>query len=154
MRFFCSRRACVRAEEATPRRAASSACAGVVDGQTGVEADCGFIVGVKGAAPLREARAQAREVVGEGARDIVVLGGVGGDVEEAAAGAVGELRAKYEEQLPELIAKLKDGEAKLDEVIASADHLWEEFKDEAEEKWADVQEGFKDSLAKVKSFFS
>jgi hypothetical protein len=54
----------------------------------------------------------------------------------------------------ELQAKLKEGEAKLDEVMASADHLWEELKDEAEEKWTAVQAGFKDSLAKVKSFFS
>ena len=64
------------------------------------------------------------------------------------------LNTKFEEHLPELQARLKEGEAKLEEAIASADHLWDEFKDEAEEKWSGLQEGFKDSLTKVKSFFS
>ena len=85
------------------------------------------------------------------------LGDLQGDIaalQAKAADATGDIKEKFEVQLAELQIKLKEGETKLDEVIASADHLWEELKDEAEEKWSTVQEGLKDSLTKVKSFFA
>ena len=70
------------------------------------------------------------------------------------ADAAGDLKAKYDAQMVELRAKLKEGEAKWAELKDSADDVWDDFKDEAEEKWAALAEGYKASKDKMTSLLS
>lgn len=71
-----------------------------------------------------------------------------------AADASEDVKEKFEGQMAELKAKWDEGAARRDEIRDSADDKWEEFKDEAEEKWAEFKVGVKDSMERVKSFFS
>jgi hypothetical protein len=71
-----------------------------------------------------------------------------------AADASDDAKAKIHEQIAELRAKWDEGHARREEIANAADEKWEEIKDEAEEKWEELKVGVRDSIEKVKSYFS
>ncbi|WP_295393092.1 hypothetical protein [uncultured Thiodictyon sp.] len=65
-----------------------------------------------------------------------------------------EAKVKVQEQITELRAKWDEGHARREEIKNEADEKWEELKDEAEVKWEELKVGVKDSIERVKSYFS
>ncbi|WP_295456207.1 hypothetical protein [uncultured Thiodictyon sp.] len=79
--------------------------------------------------------------------DLEALGAKAGEVSDDA-------KAKVHEQIAELRAKWDEGHARREEITNAADEKWEELKDDAEVKWEEFKVGVKDSIERVKSYFS
>jgi predicted nucleic acid-binding Zn-ribbon protein len=80
-----------------------------------------------------------------------------GDLEHLktkAAEATGEAKAKLDEQIAELAPKWEEGKKKLEEWTNTADDAWEELKVEAEIKWDQLTVSMKESVDRVKAYFS
>lgn len=71
-----------------------------------------------------------------------------------AAEATGEAKAKLDEEIAELAPKWEQGKQKLEEYAASADDAWDDFKVEAEAKWDQLTASMKESVERIKSYFS
>lgn len=71
-----------------------------------------------------------------------------------ASAATGEVKSKLDEQIAELRPKWEEGKHKLEELAGTADETWDEFKIEAEAKWDQLSASVKESVERIKSFFS
>jgi hypothetical protein len=71
-----------------------------------------------------------------------------------AAEATGEAKTKLDEQIAELRPKWEEGKLKLEEWRDSADDAWDDFKAEAEIKWDQLTVTMKESVERIKGFFS
>jgi hypothetical protein len=71
-----------------------------------------------------------------------------------AAEATGEAKAKLDEQIADLAPKWEEAKKKLEEWRGSADETWDEFKVEAEAKWDQLTVTVKESVERIKSYFS
>ncbi len=63
-------------------------------------------------------------------------------------------KARLQQQIDELQAKWEDGRSKIGEWVDSADDLWDDVKDEAEEKWTALKDTVQDSVKRIKSYFA
>ena len=75
-------------------------------------------------------------------------------LEDKAAGASDETKAKCNEAMDALRCKCQEGEAKLEEWKATAEDAWEDMQQEAEESFAAFKASVTDSIQKAKSFFA
>lgn len=71
-----------------------------------------------------------------------------------AAEATGEAKVKLDEQIAELGVKWEEGKKKLDELAAAADDAWDDFKVEAEARWDQLTTSVKETVDRIKTYFT
>ena len=75
-------------------------------------------------------------------------------LEEKAAGAGEDVKAKCQEAMNALRCQCQEGEAKLEEWKAKAEDAWDDFQQEAEESLAAAKAAVADSIQRIKAFFA
>jgi chromosome segregation ATPase len=75
-------------------------------------------------------------------------------LEDKAADAGEEVKAKCQEAMDALRCQCQEGEAKLEEWKAKAEDAWEDFQDEAEDALTSLKTSMSDSIQRIKAFFA